>query len=417
MNKLTTGIRPENLNTSVQPQNDFYEFACGGWAKSHPLTPTFGCYTVDEVAYRESEQQLTDMLEQIVAQQHPQGSNEQKMVEIYKLLLEKERQEAEGKPNVDYRIRALRGIDDHLGWMVAQAYVEKFASAETKMRALNIVNNIRQAYREKIDALTWANAETQAKMHKKLDTLKFQIGYPDTWIDYSGLEIDPTASLDANYERIREFERQYCLAQTDTTDTPDKWEVLPHSIVSKKFYNKEKHTICIPAAYLRYPFFDVNADDTYNYGALGTLIAHEITKAIVDELYPRAKDIEEHFNTIEIELGVFAEGKWTLCENICDLAGLEVALRAMQTNSKNITPQEANESYTPAQRFFLAYAMLWAGNFIPKYFVYRLKAKRPSFGSFRINGILPLFDAWYEAWSVIEDSPLYLAPEQRVTIL
>ena len=199
------------------------------------------------------------------------------------------------------------------------------------------------------------------------------------------------------------------------------------------YYNPSSNEICFPAGILQYPFFDMSADDAFNYGAIGVVIGHEMTHGFDDQgcqfdkegnlnnwwtaedkanFDARTKVMEEAFNRIEVAPGVHANGAFTLGENIADHGGLQISYNAFRKLPQPTTDSE----YTPAQRFFLAYANVWAGNIRPEEILKRTKSDPHSLGRWRVNGALPQISAWYEAWNVTEESPLFVQEDQRVSI-
>ena len=208
------------------------------------------------------------------------------------------------------------------------------------------------------------------------------------------------------------------------------------------YYNPATNEICFPAGILQYPFFDMNADDAFNYGAIGVVIGHEMTHGFDDQgsqfdkdgnlinwwteedrarFEERTKVMEEYFNAIEVAPGTYANGAFTLGENIADHGGLQVAYLAFQNaqEAKRLSGEEAlgeKDGFTPEQRFFLAYSNVWAGNIRDEEILQRTKNDPHSLGKWRVNGALPHIGAWYDAFGVTPESPMYIAPEKRVSI-
>ena len=336
--------------------------------------------------------------------------------------------------------RAVAMVNGTLGEAVGQMYVEKYFPEENKERMIGLVKNLQVALGERIQALEWMSDETKEKAMEKLSTFTVKIGYPDKWRDYTALEIDPQLTYYANIQRAAKFEQDYSLSFLGKPVDKDKWFMTPQTV--NAYYNPATNEICFPAGILQYPFFDMNADDAFNYGAIGVVIGHEMTHGFDDQgsqfdkdgnlinwwteedrarFEERTKVMEEYFNAIEIAPGVYANGKFTLGENIADHGGLQVAYQAFQNAQKakgdKAMRQLGDEAgFTPEQRFFLAYANVWAGNIRPEEVLQRTKSDPHSLGMWRVNGALPHISAWYEAWNVTEESPLYLAPEKRVSI-
>ena len=336
--------------------------------------------------------------------------------------------------------RAVAMVNGTLGEAVGVMYVEKYFPEENKARMLDLVKNLQVALGERIQALEWMSDETKAKAMEKLNTFTVKIGYPDKWRDYTALEIDPALTYYANIQRAAKFEQDYSLSFLGKPVDKDKWFMTPQTV--NAYYNPATNEICFPAGILQYPFFDMNADDAFNYGAIGVVIGHEMTHGFDDQgsqfdkdgnlitwwteedrarFEERTKVMEEYFNAIEVAPGVYANGKFTLGENIADHGGLQVAYQAFQ-NAQKAKGDEAmrqlgdEAGFTPEQRFFLAYANVWAGNIRPEEVLQRTKSDPHSLGMWRVNGALPHIGAWYEAWNVTEESPMYLAPEKRVSI-
>ena len=334
--------------------------------------------------------------------------------------------------------RAVGIVNGTLGEAVGQMYVAKYFPEENKERMLALVHNLQKALGIRIRNLAWMSDETKVKALEKLNAITIKIGYPDEWRDYSKLDINPEDTYYANLERAAKFEQEYSLSYLGKPVDKKKWYMTPQTV--NAYYNPSSNEICFPAGILQYPFFDMNADDAFNYGAIGVVIGHEMThgfddqgcqfdkdgnminwwtaedKAAFDE---RTKVMEEAFNKIEVAPGVHANGAFTLGENIADHGGLQVSYLAFCLNEESKPDSErlqTRDGFTPAQRFFLAYANVWAGNIRPEEILNRTKSDPHSLGRWRVNGALPQINAWYEAWNVTPESPMYIAPENRVSI-
>lgn len=642
---LTTGINPENLDTTAIPQNDFYQYACGGWMVNHPLTAEYSRFgSFDELGLRNLEQ-VNDLITDIAAKKHKHGTVEQKIGDIYNLALDTARRNAEGieplrktlndieqissrdelsgkmggameyglfamyveadacnsamnilneyqagfalgqkdyyfdddehtksireayvkhilrmfklfgyddaeqraqtvlrletrlakaalnnvelrdpirnynkmtmaelqqlvpevnwnsffnamnihtdslsvgqidhlkecgkllaeeplediktlflwqaidgsasflsdeiyMANFDFYGRIMSGseeprplwkravgiVEGSLGEAVGQMYVKKYFPKENKERMLNLVHNLQASFKDRIENLTWMSDETKAKAIDKLMSMTIKIGYPDKWRDYSALDIDPKLSYYENVQRAAKFEQEYSLSYLDKPVDKAKWYMFPQTV--NAYYNPSSNEICFPAGILQYPFFDMSADDAFNYGAIGVVIGHEMTHGFDDQgsqydkegnlnnwwtaedkanFDARTKVMEEAFNKIEVAPGVHANGAFTLGENIADHGGLQISYNAFRK-----LPQPTTESeFTPAQRFFLAYANVWAANIRPEEILQRTKSDPHSLGRWRVNGALPQIGAWYDAWNVTETSPLFVPEDKRVSI-
>ena len=334
--------------------------------------------------------------------------------------------------------RAVGMVNGTLGEAVGQMYVKKYFPEENKARMLALVKNLQRALGERIENLEWMSRETKDKALEKLNAMTIKIGYPDTWRDYTKLEINDTETYYANIQRAAKFEQEYSLSFLGKPVDKKKWYMTPQTV--NAYYNPSSNEICFPAGILQYPFFDMSADDAFNYGAIGVVIGHEMTHGFDDQgcqfdkdgnmqnwwtaedkaaFDQRTKVMEEAFNRIEVAPGVHANGAFTLGENIADHGGLQVSYLAF-CNNEAAKPEaerlQTRDGFTPAQRFFLAYANVWAGNIRPEEILNRTKSDPHSLGRWRVNGALPQINAWYEAWNVSPESPMYIAPEERVSI-
>ena len=329
--------------------------------------------------------------------------------------------------------RAVGAVSSALGEAVGQMYVEKYFPAAAKERMVALVRNLQSALGERIDALTWMSDETKQKAHEKLDAFKVKIGYPDKWKDYSTLLVADD-SYWANMERAHMWEYAEMVAKAGKPVDTDEWLMTPQTV--NAYYNPTTNEICFPAGILQYPFFDMQADDAFNYGAIGVVIGHEMTHGFDDQgrkydkcgnlkswwtdedasrFEERADVMARFFDAIEVAPGVHANGRMTLGENIADHGGLQVAYQAFR-HVQTAAPGEVKDGFTPEQRFFLAYAGVWAANIRPEEILNRTKTDVHSLGRWRVNGALPHIAAWYDAFGITEECPLYLPADQRVSI-
>lgn len=331
--------------------------------------------------------------------------------------------------------RATSTVSGWMGEAIGQLYAEKYFPAEAKERMLNLVRNLQTALGQRIDEQDWMSGETKAKAHEKLDAFYIKIGYPDKWQDYSKLTIDPSKTFFENSVEAHKFfwadnvEKKY-KKPVDNTE----WYMTPQTV--NAYYNPTTNEICFPAGILQYPFFDMTADDAFNYGAIGVVIGHEMTHGFDDQGRQFDKDgnladwwtpedaelfkqkvqvLINHFDSIEVLPGLFANGTLTQGENIADHGGLMVAYQAFKNATKD-QPQEVKFGFTPEQRFFLAYAAVWAGNIRDEEIRNLTKSDPHSLGKWRVNGTLPHIDAWYEAFDIQPGDALYLEPEKRANI-
>lgn len=329
--------------------------------------------------------------------------------------------------------RAVAAVDGALGEAVGQMYVEKYFPAEAKHRMITLVDNLKKALGERIDALEWMSEQTKAKAQQKLSTFYVKVGYPDKWRDYSSLEIAEDSYF-ANMIRSTRFEYDYMFAKAGKPVDKTEWMMTPQTV--NAYYNPTTNEICFPAGILQYPFFDMNADDAFNYGAIGVVIGHEMTHGFDDQgrLYDkdgnlsdwwteqdaenfkeRSQVLVDWFNAIEVLPGLHADGELTLGENIADYGGLQVAYQAFR-NATAANPLGDVDGFTPQQRFYLAYANLWAGNIRDEQIRMLTQMDVHSLGKWRVNATLPHIGGWYEAFGITENDPMYLAPEDRAVI-
>lgn len=329
--------------------------------------------------------------------------------------------------------RAVNSVNGMLGELVGEMYVEKYFPAAAKERMVKLVKNLQTALGERIDAQEWMSDSTKIRAHEKLATFHVKVGYPDKWKDYSKLEIK-NDSYWANVCRASEWGFNDMYSRIGKPVDKDEWLMTPQTV--NAYYNPSTNEICFPAAILQPPFFNMEADDAANYGAIGVVIGHEMTHGFddqgrqfdkdgnltdwwapgdADRFKERAQVMVDFFNKIEVLPGLQANGELTLGENLADHGGLNVAYLAFQNATKD-APLGVVDGFTPEQRFFLAYATLWAGNIRDEQIRVYTKSDPHSLGKWRVNGALPHIQAWYDAFHITPSDPLYVAPENRVNV-
>lgn len=329
--------------------------------------------------------------------------------------------------------RTVNTINEALGEEVGQLYVEKYFPPKAKERMLGLVGNLKESLSERINNLGWMSKETKAKAQEKLGTFIVKIGYPDKWRDVSGLEIKDD-SYWANIVRASNFEFDFMLSKLGKPVDRSEWLMSPQTV--NAYYNPTTNEICFPAGILQPPFFYMDADDAVNYGAIGVVIGHEMTHGFDDQgrkydkdgnmtdwwtpedatnFVERAKLLADHFNNIVVLDDLHANGQFTLGENIADQGGLQVSYYAFM-KTKEAQSNELIDGFTPQQRFFLAYANLWAGNIRDAEIRRLTKIDPHSLGKWRVDGALPHVEAWYEAFNITEKDSLYLPVEKRSSI-
>lgn len=329
--------------------------------------------------------------------------------------------------------RAVSFVSSALGEAVGQMYVEKYFPAAAKERMVTLVKNLQESLGDRIRNLSWMGDATKEKALEKLAAFRVKIGYPDTWKSYDDLDIK-NDSYWANAERASIWGMKEMMAKAGKPVDREEWLMTPQTV--NAYYNPTTNEICFPAAILQPPFFDMNADDAFNYGAIGVVIGHEMTHGFDDQgrqydkegnlkdwwtaedaerFNERAQVLVDFFDNIEVAPGVHANGKMTLGENIADYGGLQVAYQAFK-KATQAQPLPVADGLTPEQRFFLAYAGVWANNIRPEMVLYLTKVDVHSLGEWRVNGTLPQINAWYDAFQINEADSMYLAPDKRAAI-
>ena len=339
-----------------------------------------------------------------------------------------------GKQELEQRWkRALSTVNGVLGEAVGQMYVAKYFPASSKEKMLTLVGNLQKALGERINNLEWMGDSTKLKAQEKLAAFTVKIGYPDKWRDYSALEIKQD-SYWANVRRSSIFEMDYMLADAGKPVDKSRWYMTPQTI--NAYYNPTTNEICFPAAILQPPFFDPEADDAINYGAIGVVIGHEMTHGFDDQgrnydkegnltdwwtaddatrFTERANKLVAQYDNILVLDTMHANGSYTLGENIADQGGLLISHQAYLNSLQGQTPAVI-DGFTGEQRFYLGYATLWAQNIRDEEIVRLTKMDPHSLGKWRVNAALKNIDAFYEAFGIKEGDAMYMQPADRVNI-
>ena len=329
--------------------------------------------------------------------------------------------------------RAVATVESGLGEALGQLYVARFFPPAAKERMEALVASLMVALGERIAVQDWMSDETKKVAQEKLDAFYVKVGYPDKWKDYSTLEIGNSYLqnvLACNEWELKEMIREKLNKPVDK----DEWFMTPQTV--NAYYNSTTNEICFPAGILQPPFFDMEADDAFNYGAIGVVIGHEMTHGFDDQgsqydkegnlrqwwseedrqrFTERIQVMREFHNSIEVLPGLHANGSLTLGENMADHGGLMVAFQAFK-NATADSPLGDIDGFTPEQRFFLAYANVWGQNIRDEEIRKRVKSDPHELGKWRVNGQLPHIDAWYEAFGITEQDPMFVPKEKRVTI-
>jgi len=312
-------------------------------------------------------------------------------------------------------------------------YVARYFPPESKAKVQQLVANLRASLSERIDALPWMTPDTKARAHGKLATFTTKVGYPDKWKDYSALEVRRD-DLIGNVRRASLWQWQYQVARLDKPVDRSEWQMTPQEI--NAYYNPLNNEIVFPAAILQPPFFDPNADDAVNYGAIGAVIGHEIghgfddqgrkfgpdgslqdwwTPQDVQSFTTRVSRLIQEYSQFEVLPGLKVNGANTIGENIGDLGGLGMAYHAYHL-SLHGRPAPVIDGLSGDQRFFLSWAQVWRTKFREGALRELTMSDVHSPPYFRVNGTMPNIDAWYTAFGVKPGDKLYLPPAQRVTI-
>ena len=337
--------------------------------------------------------------------------------------------------------RVTSTVEGAMGEALGKLYVEKHFPAEAKNRMETLVQNLIVALGQRIDAATWMTDSTKANAHKKLSTIYVKIGYPNKWRDYSGLDIKDD-SYYANIVRSNEFDMAYNFSKVNKPVDKDEWLMTPQTV--NAYYNPTTNEICFPAAILQPPFFDMHADEAANYGAIGVVIGHELTHGFDDQgrKYDESGNMRDWwteedarnfdnnkqvlidaFNAVKVlEDGgngepLYGNGELTLGENIADNGGLHVSYLAMQNAmQKHQVNKDKMDGFTPEQRFFLAYAFVWAGNINEDGIRNLTQNDVHSLGRNRVNVTLPHVTEFIDAFGIKEGDGMWLAPEKRAIL-
>ena len=330
--------------------------------------------------------------------------------------------------------RALGFPNSLLGEAVGELYVSKYFAGESKAKMLKLIDNLRKALATRIANLTWMNDTTKINALVKLNSFSVKVGYPDKWRDYSKLTIDPAKSLYDNVAAATYVETLRNLEKFGKPVDKSEWGMTPQTV--NAYYNPTTNEICFPAAILQAPFFDVNADDATNYGAIGVVIGHEMTHGFDDQgrnfnadgnmvdwwtagdskrFTAAAEKLAAQFDQITVVGDLKANGHLTLGENIADQGGLRISYDAFKT-TQQFQEGKGIDGFTPAQRFYLSYGRIWAEHMTEEAIYQQTKSDPHSIGRNRVNATLRNIDTWYDAFGVKEGDKMWLAPAERAIV-
>ena len=331
--------------------------------------------------------------------------------------------------------RATNQVEAVMGEALGRMYCERFFPETSKERMKTLVKNLQVALAERILAQTWMEPDTKMAALAKLSSFYVKIGYPDKWKDMSGLVIDPKKSYLDNVRTCQVFWNRDEIARTAGKPVDiNQWYMTPQTV--NAYYNPTTNEICFPAGILQRPFFDPQADDAFNYGAIGVVIGHEMTHGFDDQgrrfdksgnmtdwwteqdgkmFVERTDRYADFFSAIKVLPDLNANGRLTLGENLADHGGLQVAWYAYKNATRN-NPLPTVDGLTADQRFFLAYAGVWGQNITEKEIRNRTKSDPHSLGEWRVNGALPHIDMWYEAFGVKEGDKMFIPKSERLEL-
>ena len=331
--------------------------------------------------------------------------------------------------------RAMGVPNSVLSEAVGQIYVAKYFPESEKARVETMVSNIQQAFSKHIEALDWMSDETKAKAQEKLAAFTVKIGYPNKWKDYSTLTVDPKKSYWENVVAANRWYTADAIGEVGKPVDREKWMMPPQMV--NAYYMPTTNEICFPAAILQPPFYNPEADDSVNYGAIGVVIAHEMTHGFDDQgsqfdkygnmndwwtaedraAFEKKTDVlVNQFNAIEILPGLFADGKFSLGENIADQGGLRLAFTGLTDYAWANGRPEDIDGFTGEQRFYIGYATLWAQNITDQEKERLTKVDVHSLGRNRVNATLRNIQSFYDAFGITEKDAMYMPVWERIVI-
>lgn len=329
--------------------------------------------------------------------------------------------------------RAVDLLNNHVGEVIGKVYVKKHFPPEAKARMLDMVNNLLLAYKDSIEELDWMTDDTRQQALDKLSKFTVKIGYPDQWKDYSALTVEAD-DLFGNLKRSADAQYEEMLKKQGGPVWKHEWGMTPQTV--NAYYNPTQNEIVFPAAILQPPFFDMNAEDAVNYGGIGAVIGHEIghgfddsgstfdgdgvlrnwwTDADRKEFENRTAELVSQYNEFEALPGLFVNGEYTLGENIGDLGGISIALKAYHM-SLDGEESPVMDGFTGDQRVFIGFGQVWANKYRDEALRSRIQTDTHSPAHFRANGAVRNVPEFYQAFDVEKDDELYLPPEERVKI-
>lgn len=324
-------------------------------------------------------------------------------------------------------------IDQQLGDLLGQLYVQRYFKGEAKTRMLEMVNNLQQTFAGRIQRLDWMSEATKKRAMEKLNAFTKKIAYPDKWKTYEGVTVSDNDFV-SNLRSTSTWSYNYNINRLGNPVDRTEWGMTPPTI--NAYYSPVNNEIAFPAGILQFPFFDFGADDAVIYGGIGSVIGHEMTHGFDDsgaqyaatgnlenwwskedevKFKAKAEQVVNQYNTYTVLDSLHVNGKLTLGENIADIGGLSIAYDAF-TKTKQFKEGKKVDGFTPAQRFFLSWAQIWRSNMTPEAQAQQILTDPHSPGMYRTNGAVVNMDAWYTAFNVQPGDRLYIAPEKRIRI-
>ncbi len=331
--------------------------------------------------------------------------------------------------------RSLDMVQGRLGQPLGQLFVEKHFSENAKNRMVNLIEELRVAFGQRIENLSWMSDTTKLQAKDKLAAITVKVGYPDVWEDYSEAQVDKQLSLVENYINLTYFLSVKSMKEIGEPVDKNKWHMTPQTV--NAYYSPLSNEIVFPAGILQPPFFYAEGDDAVNYGAIGVVIGHEMTHGFDDQgrqfdkegnlhdwwtasdatQFKQATErLKERFAQVVVIDSMRCNGELTLGENIADLGGLNIAHQAFLNTLKEGESDKLVDGQTYDQRFLLAYSRIWAGNYRDEYLRQQVITDPHANGKYRVNVQVPLLDFFYTAFGITESDSMYVKPEERIVI-
>ena len=324
-------------------------------------------------------------------------------------------------------------VDNLIGELIGQLYVQKYFNEAAKQRMLALVKNVQQTFADRIQRLDWMSDSTKQKAMDKLNAIVNKIAFPDKWEKYEGVVIKRN-DLIGNIESVNVWAYNKMVGRMGQPVDKTEWGMTPPTI--NAYYNPTNNEIVFPAGILQFPFFDFGADDAVNYGGVAAVIGHELTHGFDDQgrqyaadgnlkewwtssddekFKARAQLVVNQYNAYTVNDSLHVNGELTLGENLADLGGLNIAYEAFKKTEQGKSDKKI-DGFTPDQRFFLGWAQVWRSNILPEYAAQLIVVDPHSPGMYRCNGPVSNIDAWYKAFNVQPGDKMYKPESERIKI-